>query len=214
MAAPDSDDDPVGPPGYECDSLGRMVVPGRGIAAGVEVGISGVRTDAKLNGTWGTVVGRQGTAYFVHVAGAYGGQEVLIERNNLTVLEGGECAPEREVAAPEIAEGAVQAVRVRGLQPPLAQLNGLYRRAGISGTKFEQRLTDGCGEGALWRDKKDGRWKMSADGSTTRGWQPSHPELLGQWAEDPTAHDGSLVRGMPYPYITLASAAEHCHATI
>ena len=206
--------DPPAPAGSVRDSCGRTVVPSRALQEGAEVAVVGLQ-QKELNGGIGRVVGRSGAAYYVHFDGAYGGTERTFERSNLTKLEDARWQMSAEIAdnTPSAEESSIAAVRICGLQHPLKGMNGLYRRAGIKGTKFEQRLTDSDGvtPNILWKDSRDARWKIHNEDSTTRGWLASSPTLLGQWKEDPNAQDGTAVSGKPYPWITKASAAAHCH---
>ncbi|KAJ9445872.1 hypothetical protein DIPPA_11300 [Diplonema papillatum] len=203
---------PPPPPESLQDAAGRTVVPSREIGIGNEVEIVDL-LDEKLNGRFGIVSGRQGTGYFISLWDDLGGTEVLVERNNLEVLEPPTEAVVQRKQTPFIDENAVQAVRVFGMVGECAKMNGLYRKAGIKGSKFEQRLADGVGSCVLWRDTSDKRWKLHPEDSTSRGWQASSPFLLGQWSEDPEATDGSLITGRPYPFVCKASAAEHCHTS-
>ena len=200
---------PAPPPNSEKDSLNRTVVENQLIEIGSEVSIRGLAETENLNGECGTVTGREGTAYFIHIFSESGGREEMIERHNLELLE--TTTKRREPNIKEVYEGTVSAVRVLGIQKPHISMNGLYRRTGISGHKFEQRLTDGSGNHILWKDTRDNRWKI-AEGTTSAGWQPSYNKLLGQWLEDPKAEDGTSISGKPYPFICVASAAEHCYA--
>eukprot|EP00754_Rhynchopus_humris_P030042 Rhum_TRINITY_DN15252_c2_g1::Rhum_TRINITY_DN15252_c2_g1_i1::g.146266::m.146266 len=226
-------DDPPPPPGSVADSIGRTVVPAGAddLAVGNEVEVWGLQGNGALNGATGVVVGlRPPAACFVHLAEgeAFGGREVSVEVRNLRRLEDVHAPLSPSAAAaltrPAEVEGggrgakadaaqeaAVAAVRVRGLVGRFVGMNGLYRKAGIRGTKFEQRLSDGVGSCVLWRDGKDGRWKMNDADCVTAGWLPSSPSLLGAWVEDAAAHDGTAIAGMPYPVVTKASAAEHTH---
>eukprot|EP01065_Artemidia_motanka_P033199 TRINITY_DN40171_c0_g1_i1.p2 TRINITY_DN40171_c0_g1~~TRINITY_DN40171_c0_g1_i1.p2 ORF type:complete len:235 (+),score=81.22 TRINITY_DN40171_c0_g1_i1:50-754(+) len=197
------------PPGSQQDLEGRTHVPSMTIPVGAEVQITGLQSDVKLNGCWGTVVDHQGVLHVVHLFSEYGGTEELFSRRNLVLLE-----PPKKAAAPSnVDESKVMAVRVLGLQGRFVHMNGVYRRAGAKGTKFEQRLSDGSGQCILWQDQDDRRWKMNEEDSK-RGWLPSHSQLCGQWIEDPDGGDGTAISGHPYPFICRATAAEHTHTAM